>query len=238
VGQLRSLSTRKAEAAAAGIEAELRLRITPGGVIAPAPSTVFSRHDVVSKREAPELRIGWWEVYGPQDLDTHGEFMRAEEVRKMGHSFIGRLVLKGHFGIDVDHDRKPGRAVPVESFIARPGDPDFTPFWWVLGIHFLDVRLWDSVRKGEHASLSFQGRVMLNEVDMLVDAATTKVGSTTMVADHTHSFEVQLDDTGSVIGGRTSTEQGHSHPITENVRTGMVNGHRHGFALPRFVEAA
>jgi hypothetical protein len=188
------------------------------------------------KRDNPMLQIAWSEVYVPYDLDTHDEWLRPETVRKMAHEFIRRLIEKGHLGIDVDHDNRPGRAEIAETFVARDGDPDFTPGAWVIGIHFLDPQLWDEVLKGEKGGVSFQAWV--NKVVRTVEVATESqlAGVTTKHDGHDHEFSVRLDERGNVIHGATQrAPDGHFHRIRENVRTDMAAGHRHGFTIARSI---
>ena len=76
------------------------------------------------KKADDELQIVWAEVYAPLKVDTHGDFMRADEIRKMAYNFMSHS--RNH-AIDVQHDQKEDRwdHVVVESFIAREGDPTF-----------------------------------------------------------------------------------------------------------------
>jgi hypothetical protein len=101
----------------------------------PVPFVVCTR-EVAIKKQVSEKRLVFGEVYAPNDLDTHGEFMTGEEIEKLAHRFMLKQ-LTGHVDLMHDQNSNHGTAV-VESFIAREGDPDFTPGAWVLGTKVYD----------------------------------------------------------------------------------------------------
>lgn len=112
------------------------------------------------RREVPVLKadaarqIVYGEVYVPDERDTHGHFMKAAEIEKMAHAF---LLKYQQAAIDTEHDFTPNGAGVVESFVARPGDPDFTPGAWVIGVHVPDKALWAQLEKGELTGFSLAG---------------------------------------------------------------------------------
>lgn len=55
-------------------------------------------------------------VYKAGEVDTHGEFMRGDAVRKLAHRFLERCRK-----VDADHDHDERAVVPVESYV-REGD--------------------------------------------------------------------------------------------------------------------
>jgi hypothetical protein len=204
---------------------------------------LIERDVVLKVGPKQELQIAWAEVYAPDDIDTHGEFMRAETIRKMAHSFIRRLIQKGSLGIDVDHDQQTGRAYVVENFIARDNDPDFTAGSWVLGVKFTDPALWQSVKRGERASLSFQAWVHKQPAIVEHEVKADVSVPTHMADGHHHTATLTVDGNGDVVSGMTNKVDGHSHRIAENVRTEPAGApgepqHVHLFDLPRSVKVA
>ena len=183
-----------------------------------------------------EKQIAYAEVYAPGVIDTHGEYMTADDIREMAHRF---MASKRGDRIDVMHDNRGGRAYTVESFIAQKGDPrGFTEDAWVLGVKVTDRGLWQAIKKGDINSLSFQASVIKVPEVFDGDFATQFSGLTgpprgvTKSQDHEHEFAVELDERGNVLRGQTSkAADGHWHEITENVRTGITDGHRHTFDL-------
>jgi hypothetical protein len=181
------------------------------------------------KKTNDEKQIVYGEVYAPWVLDTYGEFMTTEDIEVMAHRFMQLDLTKV---IDTQHDNRPNGCYPVESFIAREGDPDYTPGSWVLGVHVPDAGLWDAVKKGMLNGFSFQSLVKPTSVDVEITAIRDFVGETDLSEDHSHTFFVELDEIGNVIGGRTSqAADGHSHEIQWASVTSRTNGHSHRFFL-------
>jgi hypothetical protein len=206
-----------------------------------APVASVQRPLVVKAMDA-DRRIAYAEVYAPLHLDSQGEYMTAVEIEKMAHRFLPGLIGRASKGIDVMHDNFAGRAVPVESFVAREGDPDFTPGAWVLGVRVSDERLWEAIKRGDFSGFSFQARVQRVERELEVDIPRQVTGETVAskgvaAPDHVHPFTVTLNDQGNVVKGQTGEVNGHAHAIVENVRTSISNGHRHVFHIPLRVSA-
>jgi septin family protein len=109
---------------------------------------------VTFKKADTAKHIVYGEVYVPYEKDTDGNWMTPEEIEKMAHSFLENLRLTQ---IDKQHDQEPDEGVVVESFIARPGDPDFTPGAWVLGTKVLKDDTWEQIMKGEITGYSIEG---------------------------------------------------------------------------------
>lgn len=112
------------------------------------------KKEVGFKKADLQKRIVYGEVYVPNEKDSQGQWMTAEEIEKMAHRFMENLRLTK---IDKQHDWDPDEGVVVESFIARPGDPDFTPGAWVLGTKILKEETWQAILKGEINSYSMAG---------------------------------------------------------------------------------
>ncbi len=176
------------------------------------------------KKTDVEKRMVYGEVYAPYQLDTHGEMMLPEDIEKIAHRF---LQLDLGSVIDVQHDNVPRDAVPVESFIARDNDPDFASGAWVLGVKILDEQLWEDCKSGKYNGFSFEA--MVKKIVAVIDYEVLRdnFGETERNLDHTHLFWVELNDDGVVIGGRTTTDYGHSHEIVAGTATEMSGNPPH-----------
>ncbi len=96
-------------------------------------------------------------VYSPDDLDTQGEYAKAEDIEKAAHSFMKDLRATN---IDKQHNEEPQPAFVAESWIVRKGDPLFTDETegaWAVGIKVEDEDLWKSAKEGEIGGLSMGG---------------------------------------------------------------------------------
>lgn len=167
-------------------------------------------------------------VYAPNELDTYGEFMTADDIVAMAHRFM-RLDLSSV--IDTNHDETPNGSYPVESFIARKGDPDFVEGSWVMTVKVPDDSTWEAVRRGDLNGFSFQCLVKPIEVEVEYSVVRDHVGLTEEAAGHTHAVFVQLNEDGMVVSGYTSTDAGHSHTIGRASITGATSGHTHRYFL-------
>lgn len=174
-------------------------------------------------------KIVYGVVYEPMALDTGGEFMFPEDIRKMAHSFMQLELSKV---IDTNHDNVPNGSYPIESFIARAGDPDYPEGAWVMGVKCSDT-LWGLVQKGEINAFSFEAMVVPLSVEVEVANVRDRVGFTEksekQEADHEHVFFVQTDALGRVVRGWTDTVNGHSHTIKHGCRTEKAADHNHRF---------
>lgn len=174
-------------------------------------------------------RIVYGEVYAPYVLDTYAEFMYPDDIEKMAHRFM-RLDLSKT--IDTSHDNVPNGSYPVETFIAREGDPDYTPGAWVMGVKIEGEDTWQRVLRGELNGFSFQSLVVPKLVEVVYEVIRDHVGETEPAADdHTHTYFVTLDEQGLVVGGYTDNVDGHSHRIGRASVTAEAEGHNHRFFL-------
>lgn len=169
-------------------------------------------------------------VYSPNELDTWGEMMLADDVELMAHRFM-QLAMRDT--IDTAHDEKATRTCyPVESYIARKNDPDGYPEGsWVLGVQ-LDDEHWQKYKKGEINGYSFQ--CLVTKVPAVVEIVFDPeiFGVTEPAEDgHTHTFFAVMNEDGVVVSGRTSTDNGHSHAVKRGTATEETNGHRHRYLL-------
>jgi hypothetical protein len=186
-------------------------------------------HFVRIKKINDEKQVVYGEVYAPDVLDTYGDFMSAEDIEKMAHRFMQLVTLRQ--SIDTNHNEESNGSYPIESFIARDGDPDYTPGSWVLGVKVEDKEVWASIKKGELNGYSFQA--LVRKVAVVVEVCMTPdiAGVTELAADHDHMFYVEFDTDGRVLRGRTSTDNGHFHHISKGTATDEADGHAHRINL-------
>lgn len=103
------------------------------------------------KLDAPN-RVAYAEVLVPDVADLQGDVAGAATIRDAAWRFLAERGLATklmHAGPD------PGHRI-VESFLARAGDPEFTPGAWVVAIQY-DPATWDRIRHGELMGLSIGG---------------------------------------------------------------------------------
>ena len=182
-----------------------------------------------------EYHYVFGEVYAPNLVDTDGESMTTEDIRKMAHDFIANGLVKA---LDTNHNHILSGAEVVESFIARKGDPDYAEGAWVLGVRMTDGELWEAIKAGEINSFSFDATVMKElSNDALPTYPNVMIGTTYAPVEqngipaHKHAFYLEIDGKGRVVLGKTSMAQGHSHEIWGMVTTEQTNGHSHRFAV-------
>lgn len=174
------------------------------------------------------------EVYAPNVLDTYCEFVTHEDLEVMCHRFLELNLAEV---IDTNHDNISNGSHPVESFIARAGDPDFTPGAWVLGVKVHDMHIWAQVKKGELNGFSFEALVHPEDVMVTMRQNRDLVGTVERI-DHDHMFFLHVNEQGRVIKGHTSTDKGedgvsHDHRIRHGSMTeaGGEVRHTHRFFL-------
>lgn len=186
------------------------------------------------KKTDDDLRIIYGEVYAPYVLDTYAEFMTPEDIVEMAHKSLQKDLSSF---IDTNHDQTANGSYPVESFIARKGDPDFKEGAWVMGVKVVRDDIWQKVKKGELNGFSFQALVIPKEMDIEYLTIRDHVGTTYKAEqeghkDHDHVFYVEVDEKGTIIGGWTDEgPDGVAHRIIRGSVTQMANGHNHRFTL-------
>lgn len=176
-----------------------------------------------------DQRIVYATVYEPYTLDTWGDMMLPEEIIKMAHGFMLKENIKDR--IDTSHDYVSNGSYPVESFIARENDPDFTEGAWVMGVKVPDDEMWARVKKGEINGFSMAGMAKMVPAVVEVEIGFSTLGETETNQDHTHLYFVEFDDDGRVKSGRTSMDLNHSHEITSGTATDLSYGHSHRFFI-------
>jgi hypothetical protein len=168
-------------------------------------------------------------VYAPNVLDAHGEYMTAEGVRQMAYDFM-KLDFSKAF--DIQHDHKAVHVQPVESWIARPGDPEFAAGAWVLSSKIEDDDAWSAAEAGELNAYSVE--IMMVPVTQVIEQTVIphRTGETQPggADGHTHLFVVLVSDDGKITGGMTSPgPDGHVHRISSGSVTDEAEDHTHRY---------
>jgi hypothetical protein len=190
------------------------------------------RTRIVVKNEKRRLVYG--EVYAPNQIDTDGEAMSAEEIEKMAHNFLmhGRTDR-----IDEMHSYKQTGCLVCESFIARKNDPDgFVRGSWVLGVYVLPDEMWEKVQKGEINGFSFAGRAQSDEVVAMVKVVRKMIGETEeseegLLPPHRHALDIEFDEDGKIVKGETDVKFEHRHPVLRTTATEESLEHSHRMIL-------
>lgn len=181
------------------------------------------------KKIDDEKKVVYGEVYAPDVLDTYGDFMTRDDIAVMAHRFMELATMRQ--AIDTNHDEKSNGSYPIESFIARETDPDYTPGSWVLGVKIVDDEIWKAVKKGDLNGYSFQALVRKLSVVVSVESEPDVVGFTEAADGHSHMFFAFYDADGRIQRGVTSEDNGHRHTISAGTATDKVNGHAHRIIL-------
>lgn len=175
-------------------------------------------------------RVIFGQVYAPNKIDHYGWFMEPAEVEKMAHRYLQNANLKKT--IDTNHDNIPNGCYPVQSFIARAGDPDYDEGAWVLGVKITRDDLWEKIVKGEINAFSMEIYVKKVPATVEYEVLTKQVGQTEPAEDgHTHYFYAELVENGKVVSGKTSVSAGHYHEIKVNSVTENTDNHAHRFFI-------
>ncbi len=179
------------------------------------------------KKISQDEQIVYGEVFAPFMVDAHGDFFSDEEIVKMKNMYDA--LAKSEKIIDVMHDGKAIEAYPIESFIAKAGNPDYAEGAWVLGVKIEDAKVWELVKSGKINGYSIGALGRKVPMEQTYRVYPEVVGETMISEDHTHAYIVKVDDSGKVISGVTSVEKGHSHTISYSMVTDRVNNHSHRF---------
>lgn len=178
------------------------------------------------------LQVVFGEVYAPNVPDSQGDFMLADDIRKMAHNFVRSLKARK---VDVNHDNEPLEASIVESFIATEEDRTYLTGAWVVGIKIDDDEVFKQVEEGDINGFSMEARVVPIPQEVIIEIPSVIKGETLPNLDeekgHTHDFEVRFDDDGKFLGGKTSKVDGHEHKILRGTSTEDADGHSHRFSF-------
>lgn len=182
------------------------------------PSASFKRLDGQEWKQ-----VVFAEVLVPDVLNAYGDIYSKEAIEEFAYQYA----QKGYI-IDVQHDNvdvKNTEAVVVESFLARPGDPDFIEGSWVVGMKILDDALWQDILTGKINGYSYEAEVFYTTVmaQNLRERQIVGVTEPDPYDGHTHEFAVLLSAVNRPIYGATTTSGGHMHNIVYHTITEMAD---------------
>lgn len=187
----------------------------------------------LTKDEDGFERVVLGEVLIPDVVNVYGDFHTRENIREFAYRYmadIGKWYIdRNHDGSEDDND--DGKVIIVESFIVREGDQDFIEGSWVLGSWIRDDEIWQQVLDGELNGYSWEALVATAPIDVVIPSERVVYGTTqpSLIDPHVHRYFALLDDTGRVVAGGTSFDEGHSHPIRSHTFTENADGHIHIF---------
>lgn len=179
-------------------------------------------------------RLVFAEVYAPLHADTYIDAMTSEEVKKAAYNFMKK---QRNTRIDVMHNESETGSYIVESFLARPNDPDgFIEGAWVVGVKVEDDGIWNQIVKGELNGFSLSGtasvkprKVPMERVKLI--EGDTELSLAGILPEHSHAFTVEFNDDSKIIPTLTSANLGHKHRISQATATEMELDHAHRFVL-------
>lgn len=189
----------------------------------------------IKRRDGEEWeRVVFAEVLIPEVANVFGDYWSAPAIRECAYEF-----MRVGFGIDVEHDnvdvsqKGTGGSYMVESFIARPGDPDFIVGAWVVGTKIVDDDMWDRVLNNEINGYSYEALVNFMPALLAISDDGNRIGFTEPDIEdgHVHAFVVLVDENNRPLSGGTEEVNGHSHTITTHTVTDEADGHTHRFNL-------
>lgn len=181
------------------------------------------------KKADKDKQIVWGEVYKPNAIDSHGHMMLAEDLEQLAYSFMKKNLSRT---VDTNHDGWPNGSYPIESFVARKGDPDFAEGAWVIAVKVDDTRVWEKIKKGDLGGYSFEGTAIEQEADVSLTVLRHQFGFTEPAEDgHRHPYFISLDERGNIVKGGTLTKSAHKHTITRGTTTDTNEDHRHRIFL-------
>lgn len=159
------------------------------------------------------------ELLVPDVPNSFGDIYTRESIREFAYEYA-----RQGYGIDIDHSEEDVRnkdLVVVESFIARPGDPNFIEGSWVVGMKVLSDDVWQQVLDGELNGFSFQAECLMTPITItnLRNRQVSGVTEPDPVDGHAHTFLVLLNALNKPISGGTGTTNGHSHRISVHTQT-------------------
>lgn len=186
---------------------------------------------VVLREDKSWEQVAYAEVLVPDVVNNFGDVYTREAIVQ----FVQEFARQG-YGLDIDHDQVDvsGSAYyVVESFVARPGDPDFIEGSWVVGVKVVDPELWAKVLSGEINGFSYEATVEMTPVIFTATEGLQASGTTSCdpVDGHCHDYLVILDALSNPVAGATSETNGHSHRIVSHTTTEVAEGHNHRYQV-------
>jgi len=184
------------------------------------------------KATKEEDQVVYGEVYIPDRVDTDHEAMSANDVEKAAWEFLSTGKTSK---IDIQHDLSESGCQVVESFIARKDWEPWVEGAWVMGVKCTDS-IWKSVKSGELNGFSFYGTSKKVPAKVLVEVAKQIAGITEentedILPPHSHTFVINLNNTGDIVSGKTDLVLSHSHLVKHGTATEVELDHRHRLVL-------
>lgn len=182
------------------------------------------------QKQDSENKIVKGVVYEAGNVDTDGETMTAEMVRKAAWDFLAERREKN---IDISHNWQQSGCYVVESYYTgKEGHDGFPPNSWVMSVKCSD-EIWEKVEKGELNGFSFGGTSTKFAARVLLEVAREVIGNVEpnlnkdIIPEHDHSFVVYFDKEGNIVKGVTDINEEHWHDIVSGTATGTTLGHSH-----------
>lgn len=116
--------------------------------------------DVKLTKVNDEQHMVYGIVYSPDQVDTQGDFAKADEIKKAAYGFMKSALTTN---IDANHDFDAKDAYVAESWLTKGVDSLFDKEpegAWAVGIKVESDELWNQVKKGELAGISMAGRAV------------------------------------------------------------------------------
>ncbi len=123
-------------------------------------------HDAQIIKADPEKRLVYgvvYPVFKSGVADHQGDFAGEDEVERMAHDFILKMIVHRNRFMDNQHeyDVEVESAAPVESYIApvdfEMGGVLVTKGSWVMVTKLLDDDLWEDAKNGKIGAYSIKG---------------------------------------------------------------------------------
>lgn len=187
---------------------------------------------IIQREDREFERVVLAELLVPDVPNSWGDLYTREAIKEFCYVFSQQ-----GFGLDVDHDQinvDGTKYIVVESFIARPGDPDFIEGSWVIGVKILDDGLWSRILTGELNGFSYEADCFMDPLLIVYESESRVVIGVTEpdpLDGHTHTFTVVIGPLNKVLSGGTGITDNHSHSITGATITGEANGHKHRYQV-------
>ncbi len=173
-------------------------------------------------------RVVMGEILIPDTPNSYGDIMSREAIKEFAYAYM----IQG-YEIDVNHDNVVVDDVVsvVESFIVRPGDPDFIEGSWVIAMKINDDGIWQQVLDGTINGYSYEALVTMLPVAIqnLRNRVITGTTQPDLEDGHTHTYTVVVDDLNKPLSGGTGVTDGHSHGISTHTYTDITDAHWHRF---------
>ncbi|WP_051963002.1 XkdF-like putative serine protease domain-containing protein [Mesoaciditoga lauensis] len=117
-------------------------------------NATFHKTIAIVQKDSKKHRV-YGIVYAPDEVDTDGATMTADEIEKMAYRFMKAGLTTN---VDKQHDYDPGEGFVAESWIVKDGDPMFKEVGaWAVGIQVTNDDTWKEIENGNITGLSMAG---------------------------------------------------------------------------------